>query len=833
MPLATSATADDDPPPAGAWLAPLLGGWAAGTALQLAQPALWPLGWYAALACGGALLVWRVLRGRAAWRLACVALLAAVAAFGACGLRAAMFAGHALEPALEGRDIRVTGIVAAMPQRDEDGVRLRLEVESARESGPGAAPVRLPPLIDLGWYAQEPGGAFDAASAPPPLHAGERWDMAVRLKAPHGARNPHGFDYELWAWEQGVQATGSVRASRRDAAPRMLGDTAWHPVERLRQRVRDAIFARLAPAGAAAAPRMRDAGVVAALVTGDQRAIDRADWEVFRTTGVAHLMSISGLHITMFAWLAALAIGALWRRSARLCLWLPAPVAALAGGVASAAAYALFSGGGVPAQRTICMLAVVALLRALGRRWPWPLVWLLAAAVVLALDPWALMQAGFWLSFVAVGVLFATDSGAATAVNTGAGGRFGLKLRALLREQGVVTVALAPLSVLLFHQVSLVGFVANLVAIPWVTLFVTPLALGGVTWPPLWQAAAWGVQVLGSVLQWLAALPGASWGVPAGPLWMGLAAAVGAVLCAMRLPAPLRALGVPLLLPLLLWQPARPTPGQFDLLAADVGQGSAVVVRTAGHTLLYDAGPRFGRGSDAGQRVLVPLLRALGERVDLLLLSHRDSDHTGGTPAVLAAQPQARTLGSQEADALLAAHGYTHCMAGQHWEWDGVAFDVLHPAPADYAVAQPSNAMSCVLRIASSDGTAALLTGDIEQRQEAQLVAEGAPLAATLLLLPHHGSKSSSSAAFLDAARPRIALAQAGYRNRFGHPAPEVLERLAARGVALADSPHCGAARWSSAAPGAIACERHDAPRYWQHGCAPGLHAVQARNLLC
>ncbi|NMM82631.1 DNA internalization-related competence protein ComEC/Rec2, partial [Acidovorax sp. SRB_14] len=734
---------------------------------------------------------------------------------------AAHFAAQALAPALEGRDIRVTGVVAAMPQPIAAGLRLRLAVESAQLDG---AAVRVPPLIDLGWYAGVWRDAPDPAQAqrpPPPLRAGERWQLTVRLKAPHGERNPHGFDYELWLWEQGVQATGYVRAGARDLPPQRLGATAQAPVEQLRQAVRDAIIARLA-ADATDARAVRVAGVVAALVTGDQRAIDRADWDVFRATGVAHLMSISGLHITLFAWLAAAAVQWLWRRSPRLCLAWPAPSAALVCGVALAGAYALFSGWGVPAQRTVAMLGAAALLRLSGRRWPWPLVWLLTCAVVVVPDPWALWQPGFWLSFVAVAVLFATDSGAVEARPLGIWGRF----HALLREQWVVTLALTPLTLLLFGQVSLVGLAANLLAIPWVTLVVTPLAFLGVLWAPLWHAAGWGVQALAVLLQWLAALPAATVRVAAAPLWAGLAGVAGGVLLALRLPWRVRALGLPLLLPVLLWQAPRPAHGEFELLAADVGQGNAVLVRTATHTLLYDAGPRYNQTSDAGGRVLVPLLRALGERVDTLMLSHRDSDHTGGAAAVLATQPQALLTGSIDGEhAVQALRPVLPCLAGQRWHWDGVEFAVLHPLPAmaagEGARAVPANAQSCVLRIAAAGGAAALLAGDIEKAQEHALLARNAAVAADVLLVPHHGSKTSSSAEFLDAVRPRAALVQAAYRSRFGHPAPEVVQRYRERGIAVVDSAGCGAARWRSAQAAQVQCERALQPRYWQHRAPP------------
>ncbi len=829
------------------WLVPAgLMGVLVGAALQLQQPALWSTGAYGALLLAALLLLggcaWTTQRRRARWHAVGLRWWAtkgfagaavALAMFAVCGLRAASYSEHALAPALEGQDLRVTGVIAAMPQATEAGTRLRIRVETARLHG---EPVRLPPLIDVAWY----GGAFrDAAGLadlqlkPPALRAGERWEMTVRLKAPHGLQNPHGFDFELWMWEQGVQATGYVRVGPKDEAPVRLAATWQHPVEQARQTVRDAILDRLGRGADDADPaRARTAGVVAALVTGDQRAIDRADWDVFRATGVAHLMAISGLHITLFAWLAALVVGALWRRSVRLCLAVPAPSAALVAGVLLAGGYALFSGWGVPAQRTVIMLAAVALLQLSGRRWPWPQVWLLACAAVVLVDPWALAQAGFWLSFVAVGVLFATNPISANACQSSARGRF----YALIREQWVVTLALSPLSLLLFGQVSVVGFVANLVAIPWVTLVVTPLALGGVLWAPLWSLAALSLQPLAALLYWLAQWPGAVLFLPAAPLWAGAAAVAGGVLLAMRLPWRLRLLALPLLWPVLWWQPARPAAGQFDLLAADIGQGNAVLVRTATHTLLYDAGPRFSRESDAGHRVLVPLLRALGERVDLLMLSHRDADHTGGAAAVLMQQPGAALMGSIEADNnLQRLRPIQPCAAGQQWVWDGVAFDVLHPlAGDDVATPRPPrpNTLSCVLRVsavgaaADQPGAVALLVGDIEAPQEQALLARGAPLQADVLLVPHHGSKTSSSSPFLEAVQPRTALVQAGYRNRFGHPAADVLQRYQQRGVRVVESSRCGAATWSSVQPDAVACQRDVAQRYWQHRMtAPGDRA--------
>jgi len=276
-------------------------------------------------------------------------------------------------------------------------------------------------------------------------------------------------------------------------------------------------------------------------------------------------------------------------------------------------------------------------------------------------------------------------------------------------------------------------------------------------------------------------------------------------------------LGVPLLLPVIVWQPLRPAAGEFELLAADVGQGNALVVRTAAHTLVYDTGPRYGPESDAGHRVVVPLLRAFDERVDMVMLSHRDIDHTGGAQAVLAMQPGAALVSSlEDAHELKALRPGPRCVSGMRWEWDGVTFAVLHPQPADYGTAGKPNAISCVLRI-SNGRSAALLAGDLEAPQEARLVGAGAALAADVLLVPHHGSKTSSTAAFLDAVKPRISLVQAGYRNRFGHPAPPVMDRYRERGIAVVDTVHCGAAAWASAEPDRVACRRESAARYWHH----------------
>ena len=815
--------------------------WLGGVAWQLQQAGLWPAAGYTLCFVPAAIVALLLVAQRRISPLS--ALLAAAALFalgtGSTGLRAGWRLAEALPAALEGRDLRVTGVVASLPQRGPSGLRFRFDVEAGgRAGGQGGqgGPIALPPQISLGWYT---GFHEDAVLTPPQqsLAAGQRWQFTVRLRQPHGNLNPHGFDSELYLFEQGVRAVGYVRDG---PPPQLVERAAGHPIERWRQRVRDAIDAHVAD--------RRIAGVLAALAVGDQSAIEREDWELFRSTGIAHLVSISGLHVTMFAWLAGAVIAAGWRRSGRAMLRLPAQTVGLWGGLLAALAYAVFSGWGVPSQRTVWMLAGVTLLRAAGCRWPWPLTLLAAAVLVTAIDPWALLQPGFWLSFMAVGLLMASSGAQPLPVSAAPHNdpalpgwrRHAAALWAAVhggvRTQLIATLGLAPLTLVFFQQLSLVGVLANLVAIPVVTLLITPLALlGALAWP-LWTVAAWVVTRLVLLLQWLAGWPGAVWWAPVAPGWAQAAGLLAAALLVLPIPWRVRALALPLALPLLLPPLDVPPAGQFDVVAADVGQGTAVLVRTATHLMVYDAGPQYSRDSDAGQRVLLPLLRARGEtRIDQLVLSHRDNDHTGGAIALLRGMSVAALSTSVESghpillDAQSRAIPVTRCAAGQHWQWDGVDFSVLAPPSSDYALALRPNAVSCVVKV-SAGRTSLLLTGDIEQAQEAALVAEqGTALHADVLVVPHHGSKTSSTPAFIDAVAPRIAVFQAGYRSRFGHPVPEVVARYSERSIAIAASPACGAWQWRSSEAGTTAgsdgatigrCERDLARRYWHHGVA-------------
>ena len=765
-------------------------GWLAGTGWQLQAATLSPRLAVGALLCAVLGCAWMGWRRR---RLPPAALfvVAAALAWSTTTWRAAGQLQDRLSPALEGVTLTIEGEVRGLPQVSADGVRFDFVSEA---DGP-----RLPARLRLGWWTGR------AGTAVPAVGPGERWRLIVRLKQVHGLANPGGFDQELQAFEQGVGATGSVQGGRRLRA----AEGEW--VARARARVREGIRA--------AVPDPSAAGLLAALSIGDQAAIERADWAVFRATGVAHLVAISGMHVTMFAWLAAALIGRAWRRLGSAPLWCPAVVVARWGGVAAAAGYALLAGWGVPAQRTVWMLAAAALLRAGGCRWPWPLVLGASGLVVVLIDPWALLQPGFWLSFVAVAVLMADGASGADGPDSAATPSRWRWVAQALRTQGRVSVALAPLGLLFFQQVSVIGLLANLLAIPLVSFVITPLALGGVLWSGLWHAAAAVVTPTVAALAWLAQWPGAAWQAPLAPPQGWALAVFGLVLCALPVPRRLRLLGVVAMLPVFLQPAPRPAAGDFVLLGADIGQGNAVLIRTAGHDLLYDTGPQYGPGSDAGERVLVPLLRAQGVgKLDLLVLSHRDGDHTGGAASVLRAVGAHRVLSSLEAGhPLRALAPHQPCATGQRWRWDGVDFEVLHP---DDPAAARSNARSCVLRVAGRGGTA-LLAGDIEALQELRLVERfGERLAADVLLVPHHGSKTSSTPVFVHHVHPDWALVQAGYRNRFHHPAPSVVETYATQEVRLVRTDVCGAWHWSSA-DRSERCMRHTERRYW-HARAPG-----------
>src|SRR6266581_665002 len=709
-----------------------------------------------------------------------------------------------MNPELEGRDTVVTGVVAGLPQTFERGVRFDFDVESP-ETG-------VPRRIVLSSYG---GFARDESQGVLPVRAGERWRFAVRLRGPHGSANPHGFDYEAWLLERGIRATGYVRLPSRRAGderaqivPERLAALVPRPrywLERLREAARERIRSAL--------PERPYAGILIALAVGDQNAIDPQEWQLFARTGVSHLMSISGLHVTMVAGLFAMLVSWCWRRSETLSLALPAQKAAALAGFLAALAYCLISGFAVPAQRTLYMVGVVAAALWLGRASSASRVLAAALLLVLLLDPWAVLSPGFWLSFAAVAVIFYVGTGRTSSPHW---------LAQWGRVQWAVTVGLAPLLLVLFRQVSIVSPIANAAAIPLVSFIITPLALTGAVLPFDWplELAHALLEALMAMLDWLAFLPNAVWHQHAPAAWTEPLSL--AVIVWLLLPRgfPARWLGVPLALPLFAVAPAGPRAGDLWVTVFDVGQGLAVLARTERHAVLYDAGPMFNAFADSGSRVILPYLRGEGiERLDALVVSHDDNDHAGGAGSLLAAMPVGMLWSSLSAGhPLLAAPTYrAPCIAGRGWRWDGVSFEFLHPGPElpDDANAR-ANDRSCVLRIESAGGSV-LLTGDIERAAERELL-KRAPerLRAEALLVPHHGSASSSTPEFVKQVGPRHAVFTVGYRNRFGHPREDVLARYREAGSSLLRTDEAGAIQLRFESGGLrIVAQRDRARRYW------------------
>jgi competence protein ComEC len=796
---------------------------AGATALQW-QAQLPPIGPWLGVAAGAAMAcvlasVGPGLRGRTtrAARMAAAAL-AAVAAgafgFGYAAWRADIRLADELPPRWEGADIALVGVIDELPQASERGTRFAFAVE--RVETPGAI---VPARISLAWYAQQ---RKDGTPEPPPtIAAGERWRLVVRLKRPHGNVNPHGFDLEAWLLENNLRATGYVRNDEHNIRVDAFAGRFSDRVERARERIRARILAAL--------PEADYAGVIVALAIGDQRAIPEPQWRVFNRTGITHLISISGLHVTVFAALAGVLAHALASRSARLTSRVPAAKLAALAGAAAATWYVLLAGAQIPAQRTLLMLVVAALGLWLARPGSASIVWLWALAAVVAWDPWAGLAPGFWLSFGAVGLLMYAHVGRlASAPPSGLGARTLRALAVAARAQMLVTVGLVPMTLALFQQVSLIAPLANALAIPLVTFAVVPVALAGIAVPfdAPWRTAEAIFAAMMVPLGWMGGLPGAAWQQHAPPAWTVAAALAGAAWLAAPRGIPGRTLGLVWFLPMFVVLPARPEPAALRMTVLDVGQGLAVVVETHRHTLLYDAGPRFTDDADAGSRIVAPYLRATGiAAVSTLVVSHLDSDHSGGAASLLETVPVDTLLSSLPADSDLLILRQSddgsarRCVAGERWAWDGVRFAVLHP-PADFydAPRTKSNDLSCVIRIDADRGSV-LLTGDIEARSEARLLRDGAEVGdVTVLVAPHHGSRTSSTPAFVAAANPRYAVFTPGYRNRFGHPRPEVLARYRAAGARIARTDHDGAVTFAFApgAPLGPELERHARRRYWR-----------------
>lgn len=698
-------------------------------------------------------------------------------------LRAGIILDDGLAAELEGQDVMLVGHVADIPQSTDYGFRFRFDVEHAELA---QQVVSAPQRVLLNTSVED--------FVP---RAGERWHLRARLSRPHGYQNPGGFDYEGHLFRHRIRARGYVRP---EVAPvRLEGESVRYAIDRVRQRLGERIAELI--------PDASTNGLVVALANGDERRVDESQWRVLRATGTVHLVAISGLHISLIGGIAFFLVRFLWALPGVTVQWCAAPVAGAIAALLAAAMYAALAGFVVPTQRALIMLTVVMSGILLRRRYRPSQLLATALVVVLFYDPLSVMAPGFWLSFGAVAILLFLA---------------GSEDRSWWRRWGYVQLAVAlgmlPLLLALFGQMSLVSPLANLIAIPVFDMAAVPLTLLGMAAlfvsadvaAACFGLAAWLLEQLWPLLVWFSDLPYAQWAQHVPPVWALACAIVGVAILLAPRGWPARWLGLLWLLPLFLIPPPRPGPGEWWFTLLDVGQGLSSVVRTQHHVLVYDTGPRLSETFNAGDVVVVPFLRAQGVgRIDALVISHADNDHRGGAEPLLRAIPVARVLSS----APELSFASEPCGSGVRWHWDGVDFEILHP-PEDERSRRNDN--SCVLVVRSRYGSV-MLPGDIEKRGERALLERYAGrLGADILVAPHHGSKTSSHEDFLAEVQPAHVLFSVGYRNRFRHPHPAVVERYALIGAQRYDSPATGALEFRFDAQGIQpTAYRVSQRRYW------------------
>ncbi len=695
-----------------------------------------------------------------------------------------------LETRLEGRTLLVEGTVADIPRQfPGQNLRFLFRVERASE---GEVAQAFSGKVRLSWYRTDQRPAL-----------GERWQFTVRLKRPHGYANPGGFDYERWLFQQRISATGYIRDDKRN---RRLARDGLGFMAGIRRNIASQFDAIGSAPGSL--PLIR------ALTIGDRGTLAPAHWDTLRATGTSHLMAISGLHISLVAGLVFWLVRLVWSHLGTIAETIPAPRAAAVAALLAATVYAGLAGLSIPTRRALVMVSVAMLAVLAGKKTRPAHVLCLAVLAVLLVDPLALLAAGWWLSFWAVTLIIYTTSG-----RLGGEGIW----RKWCHVHIVLAVSLLPVLLVFFQQASLVSPLANVIAVPWVSLLVVPTALTGTLLLAVSETAGTALLVLAGwfmdVLWRLLAGMGDSgrallhWHQPV--WWTLLPATAGILLLFMPRGIPGRWLGVLLMLPMIGVKPPAPGPGEAWVTLLDVGQGLSTVVRTRQHTLVYDTGPRYSASFDTGAAVVVPYLRSRGIRhIDMLMVSHGDNDHVGGVQSLLGELSIAQlSAGVPEA---IASRVAAPCRRGERWSWDGVEFVVLHPVEGQQ---RKGNNASCVILISAAGGQRILLTGDIESSAEQALLrTHPGQLRAEVLVVPHHGSLTSSSRPFIEAVSPDTALFPVGYRNRYGFPRQEVIDRYRSLGTGLFDTATHGAisARLGTGQRPEISAHRRARPRYWR-----------------
>ena len=712
-----------------------------------------------------------------------------------------------ISPELEGQDLLVTGIVAEIPDKTVERTRFLLKITDLSELNKTAtnpvlsSPVqRLPHYIQLSWYKSAPAMAV-----------GQQWQLVVRLKRPHGFMNPGGFDYEAWLYQQDIHATGYVRNNREaQSLNHLLGmdDSVRSRLYQLRERLSQDISAQLSENLAA--------GLIAALVVGDRQMIDPEQWRVLTTTGTNHLMAISGLHIGLVAGLIFFLMGRVWRRIPGAALYIATPKAAAVAAILAGFGYAALAGFALPTQRALIMVTVAMLAVWLQRPLIPSQVLSIALLAVLLYDPSAVISGSFWLSFAAVAIIFYTMTG--RLPTAGWWWKWG-------RIQWVIAIGLAPILLFWFQQVPLVSPLANLLAVPLVSFITVPLSLFSsvflMVWPDLayWslRLAALSLELLLPLLDALSHLDILLWSGPQPPTWTLIPAGIGLLWLLAPRGIPARWVAMFWMIPMVFYSTTPIKHGMVRLTLLDVGHGLAAVVQTTNHVLLYDAGPRYSDQFNAGSAVVIPFLRQQGiAALDRVVLSHNDIDHTGGYDAISQKIPVQSVM--QSINVPQVKPDAEFCTAGVQWYWDGVEFRVLHPTPGYES--ERDNNMSCVVQITAQNDKL-LITGDIERQVETQLVkyfsSNDDNLRADVLVVPHHGSRSSSSEVFVQAVTPKYALFSVGYRNRYGLPKEDVVERYQGLGATALYTHMSGAITFmlgtdQMASPALYRAERS---RYW------------------
>ena len=682
---------------------------------------------------------------------------------------------------LAGQDIQIQGVIADLPEHENNHIRFNFNVlESAKH---------IPNKLRLTWYYPDK-----------TIKAGQEWAFTVRLKPPHGTNNPGGFDYERWLFVEGIGATGYVRPKPEpklvDGGSTKVNLLVWrqHITEQLEQTLANS----------------KSLALIKALTIGDGDSLSPNQWEIFRNTGTTHLMVISGSHIGLIAGLVYLLVIRLWAWTGILA-WSPQKVAAIVA-LVTAIFYAGLTGFSVPAQRSALMIAI-AMIAIIQQRNTQPYrVLAVALFAVLVVDPLVVLSAGFWLSFIAVSLII--------YVLAGRLGKPGF-IRGSVKINWVTSVGLAPLLLLFFQQISLIAPLANLIAVPIISLVVVPLALlatvimliSPLLATKLFIVVDFALQGLWWILVKLADLPLATINHTQ-PSWWSLGFAIpGILLLFAPKGMPSRWLGLLMLFPLVFTESSKIAPGVIKMTLLDVGQGLSAVVQTTNHALVYDTGAKFSSTSDSGQSVVVPFLRNQSiDKIDTLIVSHGDNDHIGGADSLINNIPTDTILTSVPQQ--LSDYAPTQCKAGQSWSWDKVKFTILSPKIGNLL---SDNDNSCVLQIQAQQGTA-LLSGDIEAEAESWLVeAYGDNLKSDVLIAPHHGSQTSSTTKFLNAVKPSVILIPAGYRNQFGHPHQDVIQRYRDLPVKWLNSAEVGAIQIITDKQLELETWREAEGRYWNY----------------